>query len=285
MALMLCFQMVTVCVAQSTPYHVGPRDVLSLTISAGGEKQTQVDLTVSSAGTINMPFIGAVTVEGLTASQVEAKIREPLARDYFVDPEIIVSIRGYHHLRYNIAGAVKLPGLYESNAKMTVMELIAKAGGVTENRGSVAYILRSGEELPASDQAMEKMAGQAEPIRIDLQKLLDRGDMTQNRELQSGDSVYIPGEKTQNPTESKIYLEGEIRTGVISYRPGLTALNACIMAGGFSKFAAPNRAKIFRKEGDKIVSIEVDLDDVKEGKIPDMELMPGDRIQIPKSWF
>ena len=275
----------SVCPAQEAAYQVGPRDVLSLTIFAGGEKQNQVELTVSAEGAISVPFIGSVRVAGLSVPEIESRIRKPMARDYFVDPEIIVTVKGYHHLRYNIAGAVKRPGLYESNAKMTIMELIAKAGGVDEGRGSVAYVLRSGEAVPTSDLAMEQILKQKEPIRVDLQMLLDNGDMTENIDLLSGDSVYIPGEKTQNPTESKIYLEGEIRTGVIDYRPGLTALNACIIAGGFTKYAAPNRAKIFRKKGAEIVSIDVDLEDVKEGKSPDVELRPGDRIQIPRSWL
>lgn len=282
---LMVFGLGSFCWAQSAPYAVGPRDVLSLTIFAGGEEQNRIELTVSSDGTINVPFIGSVEVEGLTASQIEAKVRRPLAQDYFVEPEIIVSVRGYHHLRYNIAGAVNRPGLFESNAQMTVLELIAKAGGVTENRGNVAYILRAGEAMPTTVQAMEQMIGKKEPIRIDLQKLLDNGDMTQNLALRAGDSVYIPGEMAQNPTESKIYLEGEIKTGVIDYRPGLTALNACIIAGGFTKYAAPNRAKIFRKKDDGIVSIDINLEDVKDGKIADMKLQPGDRIQIPKSWI
>ena len=43
--------------AQNTAYRIGPRDVLTLTICAGGQVQQTTHLTVSSQGTINVPFI------------------------------------------------------------------------------------------------------------------------------------------------------------------------------------------------------------------------------------
>jgi len=57
------------------------------------------------------------------------------------------------------------------------------------------------------------------------------------------------------------------------------------MAGGFDKYAAPNRTIIIRQEDDKQIVIKVKLDDVKEGKIRDVELQPGDRIHVPETWL
>ena len=65
----------------------------------------------------------------------------------------------------------------------------------------------------------------------------------------------------------------------------MTALSLCIMAGGFSEYAAPNRAKIIRKNGERIETIEINLHEVRKGNIHDMELKPGDRIFIPRSWL
>ena len=125
-----------------------------------------------------------------------------------------------------------------------------------------------------------------DPIKVDLNRLLDRGDMTENIQLQTGDVVYIPLQKSQNQAESKVYVEGEVKSpGVYDYQPGMTALNACIMAGGFDKFAAPNRARIIRASGGTQEVIKIDLEDVKDGKIPDLELQPGDRIHIPETYL
>ncbi|MBA7571413.1 hypothetical protein ES708_13176 [subsurface metagenome] len=165
---------------------VGPQDVLTLSIYAGGEEQQKVDLTVSDEDMINAPFIGSTKAGGLTISELEALITGALKKDYFVDPQVHIQIKegGYKSLLFSVSveGRVKKPGVYE-------------------------------------------------------------------------------------------------------YQRGITALHTCIMAGGFDKFAAPNRARIIRKENGKQVVIKINLDDVKEGKIPDIELKPGDIVLIPESWL
>ena len=272
--------------AQEKAYLIGPRDILTLTIYAGGEKQQEVNLTVSARGMINVPFIGPVKAEGLSLTQLEALITRPLAKDYFVDPQVNIHIKEYHSLQYYISGAVKGPGLYEMTSKATLMELIAKAGGVLPERGNVAYILRAATGQIAEGEEVENLLSQKRPIKVDLLRLLDKGDMSHNPVLQSGDVVYIPLEKALNVAESKIYVEGEVkRPGIYNYQPGLTALNACIIAGGFGKFAAPNRTRIIRKEGHKQVIIKINLNNVKKGKIPDVELKPGDLIHVPETWL
>ncbi|MBW2645982.1 MAG: SLBB domain-containing protein [Deltaproteobacteria bacterium] len=235
---------------------------------------------------INVPFISSIKAEGLTLSQLEVLITEPLAGDYFVNPQIHIHIKEYHSLQYYISGAVKQPGLYEMTSKATLMEIIAKAGGVLTARGNVAYILRASTEHIAKGEDVENLPSHKKPIKVDLKRLLDKGDMSCNLVLQSGDVVYVPLEKALNLAESKIYVEGKVKNpGVYDYQPGLTALNACIMAGGFDKFAAPNRTRIIRKEDDKQNIIKINLNAVKTGKIADVQLKPGDLIHVPETWL
>jgi polysaccharide biosynthesis/export protein len=272
--------------AQDTVYHIGPRDVLTLTIYAGGEEQHVSNMTVSSQGMINVPFIGSVEAKGLTVSQLEDKIIKPLAADYFVNPEVNIVISEYHSLQYYISGAVGSPGLYEMKSKATLMELIAKAGGASAQHGNIAYILHPSSNHTASNKENQTLYSDKGPLKIDLNQLLDKGDMSQNVGLESGDVVYIPLQSSQNLSASKIYVEGEVKSpGVYTYQEGLTALNACIMAGGFNKFAAPNRTRIIRQKGDKQIIIKIDLNDVKNGKTKDVEIKPGDRIHIPETWL
>jgi len=275
------------CPAQTKAYIIGPRDVLSLKIFAGGEIQQDIDLTVSAQGMINAPFIGPVKAEGLTVPGLVALISAPLSKDYFVNPEVNIFIKGYHSLQYYISGAVKDPGLYEMTSETSLMELIAKAGGVLPERGSTAYVLRgSVGDISKEGGDIDNLLTRKEPVKINLKDLLDKGDMNYNLILQSGDVVYIPLQKTFDLGESKIYVEGEVKKpGIYEYQSGLTVMNACIMAGGFAKFAAPNRARIIRKENEELVIIKINLDDVKEGNIPDLELRPGDRVHIPESWL
>ena len=272
--------------AQVSDYQLGSRDVVQLTIFAGGEKQHDINLTVSPTGMISVPLIGNVNVAGLTLQELEAAVHAPLEKDYFVNPQVSITIKEYHSLRYNISGAVRAPGLYEMSSRATLLELIAKAGGVTSDRGNVAYIMRDSgsEEIGESSDASGNFT--SEPIKVDLQLLLDQGDMSRNIVLQTGDVVYIPLESSLDVAKSKIYVEGEVnKPGAYTFQPGLKALKACILAGGFTKYAAANRARIIRKQGDKQEIIKINLEDVKKGSIPDLELMPGDLIHIPETWL
>jgi len=273
--------------AQRKAYHIGPRDVLTITIYAGGEKRHGQALTVSDQGTIQAPFIGTMEVEGLTLSELEKRITEPLAKDYFVNPKVNIQITEYHSLQYYIYGAVRSPGLYSMTSEASLLVLIAKAGGVLSESGNLAYIMEGSADAAAMAGAnVETLASRTESQKVDLQRLIEQGDLSVNPMLKPGDVVYIPRKDSIDQAESKVYLDGEVkRPGIYDYHPGLTALNACIMAGGFAKFAAPNRTKIIRKNGDQVEVIKINLNHVKAGKIPDFELEPGDRIHVPETWL
>ena len=272
--------------AQTGSYRIGPRDVIALSIYAGGELQSQVDLIVSGKGTINVPFIGAVPAAGRTVLELETLVSEPLATDYFVDPEVNISIKEYHSLNYFISGAVNQPGLYEMTSEVTLLELIAKAGGVRPDRGNVAYIQRKSKGQAAKKMDIKKRASFNGAIKVDLNRLLNQGDMSHNHALESGDVVYIPLAQGQHVSESKIYVGGEVKApGIYSFQPGLTALRACLLAGGFTDYAAPNRTQVIRRQGDEQIIIKINLDAVKKGKAADVTLQPGDRIQVPETWL
>ncbi len=121
---------------------------------------------------------------------------------------------------------------------------------------------------------------------MSLTQLLDQGDMSENLMLASGDTVYIPLGKVLNQAQSKVYVQGQVKEpGMFEFQPGMTAMSACILAGGFSKYAAPGRTLIVRLNGDTPQTIKINLDKVADGKITDIPLMPGDRIKVPQSWF
>jgi len=272
--------------AQDKSYRIGPEDVVTITIYAGGEEQHTSDVTVSAQGIMNAPFLGSVRAAGLTPSQLELQITKPLAKDYFVDPKVHVRIKEFHSISYYISGAIQSPGLYEMTSQASLLELIAKAGGVSFTAGNVAFIMRSAASHVMQGEPIDDVMSKSEPIKIDLRGLLERGDQSENPLLEAGDVIYIPPKQALRQSASKVYVEGEIRNpGLYDYQPGMTALSVCIMAGGFVKFSAPNRAKVIRKKGDEVEVIKINLYKVQEGKIADVELQAGDRVFIPESWL
>jgi polysaccharide export outer membrane protein len=275
-------------VSAGESYSLGPGDIISVFIFAGGEEQIAVDLTVSDRGIVNFPFIGSVTAGGMTSSELEQAVSVPLKKDYFVDPQIHIRIKEYHSLHFSISGAVKKPGKYEMKAATTIMDLIARAEGVTLERGNIAYVLRERNTFRTNKESNGENGPekQYQPIKVNLLKLLDEGDMSYNITLVPGDSVYIPLAKGLNQDESKVYVSGEVKKpDLYTFQPGLTALSVCIMAGGFDKYAAPNRTTIVRIENGEQKVIKIDLEEVIQGKIPDFPLRPGDRVNVPESWL
>jgi polysaccharide export outer membrane protein len=283
-AAMIVFVMISSPVhALAQDYHLGHGDVITLTILASGREEQKIDLTVSDSGQINVPLIGFVKVEGLTIQQLEDRIYKPLAADYYVDPQVNIQIKDYNSLHYYISGAVKNPGLYIMSSNATLMELIAKAGGVTEDCGNVGYILRNPK---GGSQAKVVEPAAHDQIAVDLRNLLDKGSTSHNVVLEPGDVVYFPSKRTRDVAESKIYIDGEVdKPGVYDYQEGLTALSACITAGGFKQFAAPNRTTIIRQNNDKVEVIKINLSDVQKGTTPDVVLKPGDHIHVPETWL
>jgi polysaccharide export outer membrane protein len=282
---LFCMVVVSTGFCQTDTYHIGPRDVLSVTIYAGGVKQETAVVTVSEHGKINVPFLGSVSARGLTLAELETAIQTPLEQDYFVDPQVNVQIKEYHSIRFFISGAVKKPGLYEMTSATNLLELVAQAEGVLPDRGSIAYVLREIHGLKTEEDVRNAVKSNA-TIKVDLTRLLDEGDMSHNIILVSGDIVYIPRANKLDQSVYKIYVEGEVKKpGVYTYQPGMTAMAACVLAGGFDKYAAISRVKIVRNENGKQEIIKVNLEKVQDGRTLDIPIKPGDHIHVPETWL
>jgi polysaccharide export outer membrane protein len=87
---------------------------------------------------------------------------------------------------------------------------------------------------------------------------------------------------------SQVKVIGQVRAPqAIPYRTGMTALDAIIAVGGLTEFAAGNRSRILRKNGEgQEQSLKVGLADIVKGKLKkNIALSPGDVIVVPESLF
>jgi polysaccharide export outer membrane protein len=87
---------------------------------------------------------------------------------------------------------------------------------------------------------------------------------------------------------SRVRVTGAVQTPTsIAHRQGMTVLDAVLQAGGVNEFAAPNRAKLYRKIGNETQVYPVDLGGIlNEGKLAtNYELRPGDIITVPERLF
>ena len=78
-----------------------------------------------------------------------------------------------------------------------------------------------------------------------------------------------------------------IKPSSLTFRPGMTVLDAILDAGGVNDFASPNSTKLYRKINGKTHVIDIKLDDIlNDGELKtNLELRPGDIITVPERLF
>ena len=87
---------------------------------------------------------------------------------------------------------------------------------------------------------------------------------------------------------TRLRVTGAVRTArSLTYRPGMTVLDAILDAGGVNDFASPNNTKLYRKIDGKTRVIRIYLDDIlNSGELDtNIELRPGDIITVPERLF
>ena len=171
-------------------YELGGKDVLKITVY--GEPDLERTVRVSRHGTITFPLIGEVSVEGMTASQVEDKLAELLGHDYLVNPHVSVFVEEFHSKEVYILGAVNKSGAYPLLGRANLLEMLSQAGGIDTRqetkRGKNLVLIRTTGKGTGSI----KSSDESETLTIDLEKLLKKGDPSLNLALKSGDIIYLP---------------------------------------------------------------------------------------------
>jgi polysaccharide export outer membrane protein len=123
----------------SKDYRIGPEDVLDVLVW----KQENLSRTVPVRpdGKVSLPLVNDIVAAGLTPSELRQQITERLT-EYVPSPEVSVIVKEVHSVKVAVLGAVKMPGHYEVKSPATVLELIARAQGLTEfaNRDRIVVL-------------------------------------------------------------------------------------------------------------------------------------------------
>jgi polysaccharide export outer membrane protein len=147
-------------------YVIGPADVLEVAVW----QNTLLSRTVPVRpdGKISLPVINDVQAAGLTPTELQSFLIKALA-GYIQTPEVSVIVREVHSFNVSVLGHVKTPGRYELTSRVTVLEALAMAGGLTEyaDRGRIVILRRSGattEQIAfAYDKVMPAIGSKGQP--------------------------------------------------------------------------------------------------------------------------
>ena len=100
-------------------------------------KELSRDVRVSQTGTIGLPLMPVrLHVKGLTETQAEQKIAEVLqANGLVTHPEVSVAVKERKSKPITVVGAVPHPMVYQAERPITLLEVLAEAGGSGQRRG------------------------------------------------------------------------------------------------------------------------------------------------------
>jgi polysaccharide export outer membrane protein len=240
-------------------YIVGEGDILVITVYNNPDLDTTV--RVGGDGMISMSLLGQVKVGGMNVAAIAVQIEALLADGYLLSPQVNVFVEEYRSKKVTILGQVNRPGLNELQGSITLLELISRAGGLTEDAGGLITIKRN----TLIEEDKKKV------ITIDMKKLIEQGDTSLNIPVQDGDSIYVA-------KAGVFYVTGEVqRPGSYKHDEKPTILKAITLAGGLTDHGAPGRIRIIRIiDGEEIILKNVAMDE---------PVLPDDVIVVPETYF
>jgi len=160
-------------------YKIGEGDVLG--ISVWGEPAASVNsVVVRPDGIISMPLIKDVRVAGMTPAEAEKTITDLLSKQIRA-ADVTVIVSGINSKKvFFVGGGVKKEGPIAYTYRMTIMQGISEAGGLTDYaKRKKIYVLRNEN-------------GRQYKLPFDYDAVLRGEHMELNLPLLPGDTIVVP---------------------------------------------------------------------------------------------
>lgn len=125
-------------------FRIGAEDILDIQVWKNCTELCRT-VPVRPDGMVSFPLVHDIQAAGLTASELREQLTQRLA-EFIPSPEVSVIVREVHSVKVSVVGAVRMPGHYEVNSAATVLDLIARAQGLTEfaNRDRIVVHRQNG---------------------------------------------------------------------------------------------------------------------------------------------
>ena len=232
------------------------------TVAIFGTVDYNPSVRVSLDGTVQLPLIGRLHVQGLTVQQAESLIAERLkSAGMYRDPQVTIQLTETPNQAVTITGEVH--GVIPVEGRKRLFDVLSAAGGLPATASHVITIDRPGI---------------SQPIVIDLG--------TDPTKSSSSNVPVFPGDTIVVPRIGVVYLLGAFRNqGAIPLQPNspLTLMQVAALGGGPGFQGKLNDLRIIRTEGLDRKVVHVDIKKVMDGKAPDPVLQADDIVLLPTS--
>lgn len=162
-------------------YKIGAGDRLSVYV-IGLPEYSVTDLEVRPDGMITTPGVEDMIAIGKTPTQLARDIEAVLA-EYIRTPRVTISVGnfvGVVSAQIRVLGQVVQPGAIAYRSGMSLLDVMLEVGGMTE--------FASGRRATLS----RTVDGKSVEMKLRLDRLLEKGDMSENVDMQPGDVIVVP---------------------------------------------------------------------------------------------
>ena len=190
--------------------------------------------------------------------------------------------------------------MYTIRQEVPILHAIFLAGGFVEP-GTAARpqagegARPSGGEGDRGDLSNAFVIRGKERIPVDLRRLIQKGDLSQNVMIRHEDMIVIPD---RGDLQNSVFIMGEVpRPGSYSRAEAMTLMKLIALAGGFTQFAAPGRITVIRENGvegsndeskdRQKVRLQINVNAIQRDPTanPDPSLQSGDVVVVPQTLF
>jgi polysaccharide export outer membrane protein len=161
-----------------TDFVIGLEDILAINVWKEPDLSVK-EVMVRPDGKISLPLLGDIQANGLTPMQLQEQITEQM-KQFVSSPTVTVVVLKIASRSVSVVGQVAKPGVYYLGSPLTVLELLARAGGFREEANTKKISI------------VRKENGKTFSYRFNYKDVSNGKNLKQNINLKNGDVVIVP---------------------------------------------------------------------------------------------
>ena len=249
---------------------LGPGDLINIQLFDAPDS-ARTEVPIGPDGRISFLQARDVMAAGLTIDELRGKLDEALGK-YYQSPHTIVTPAAFHSKKYIVLGAVITRGVFTFDRPLTVIEALARAGGLQTG-------LYGRDTVELADLGHSFLVRNSQRVPVDFEKLFQRGDLSQNVALEPDDFLYFA-----LASANEIYVLGEIAApGVAAFLPRTSVMSVIAARGGFTRRAYQSRVLVVRGSLNAPQTFVVDASAILSAKQADFKLQSKDIVYVSRS--
>jgi polysaccharide export outer membrane protein len=159
-------------------YVIGSEDVLAVSVWKEPELSVK-ELVVRPDGKISLPLVNDIQANGLTPKELQTRIADKL-KEFVDSPNVTVTVIKTLSHTVSVVGQVSKPGMYTIGSPTTVLDVLARCGGLTEFAKTKDITIIRNEN------------GKIQQFPFNYKNVIKGKDLQQNILLKNGDKVLVP---------------------------------------------------------------------------------------------